>query len=88
MNVSPSDVKAAVEALSFVFAECAKNNINELDFMDTLLVLTFPKEINEGLTNVKKKKNKKKRQQTCKQFNSKCLLFRCMKNIRKKLDQF
>lgn len=52
LDVTPSDVKGAVEALSFVFAECAKNNINEIDFMDTLLVLAFPKEINEGLSNV------------------------------------
>ena len=45
-------MKGAVEALSFVFAECAKNNINDIDFMDTLLVLAFPQEINEGLKNV------------------------------------
>ena len=52
LEVSPADVKGAVEALSFVFAECAKSNITELDFLDTLLVLAFPQEINEGLKNV------------------------------------
>ena len=52
LNVSPNDVKGAVEALSFVFAECAKNNISEIDFLDTLLVLAFPQEINDGLKTV------------------------------------
>mmetsp|Transcript_24231 Transcript_24231/g.41386 ORF Transcript_24231/g.41386 Transcript_24231/m.41386 type:complete len:199 (+) Transcript_24231:19-615(+) len=58
LEVSPSDVKGAVEALSFVFAECAKSNITELDFLDTLLVLAFPQEINEGLKNMYEKYKK------------------------------
>ena len=47
------DVRAAVEALSFVFAECAKANTNELDFIDTMLVLAFPPELNEALKTVR-----------------------------------
>jgi hypothetical protein len=52
LEVSPAVVQAAVEALSFVLAESARQQCNEQDFIDTLTILAFPAEVTEELKDV------------------------------------
>lgn len=49
LGTTPTAVKNTVEALSYIFSEAAKNNLNDIDFLDTLMILGFPKELNDGL---------------------------------------
>eukprot|EP01095_Lingulamoeba_sp_RSL-Kostka_P006411 TRINITY_DN2007_c0_g1_i1.p1 TRINITY_DN2007_c0_g1~~TRINITY_DN2007_c0_g1_i1.p1 ORF type:complete len:218 (-),score=55.28 TRINITY_DN2007_c0_g1_i1:12-665(-) len=50
LGVSAGVVQGAVQGLSFVFAESARQNCSDIEFHETLLVLQFPEDLNQSLT--------------------------------------
>eukprot|EP00002_Diphylleia_rotans_P035807 TRINITY_DN7846_c0_g2_i1.p1 TRINITY_DN7846_c0_g2~~TRINITY_DN7846_c0_g2_i1.p1 ORF type:complete len:201 (-),score=56.39 TRINITY_DN7846_c0_g2_i1:266-868(-) len=49
LGVDPDAVRRALEALSSFFQESSKMLLNEIDFVDSIITLGLPKEVNEEL---------------------------------------
>lgn len=52
LGVDVSAIRAAVEGLAQLFVKSARLNLKDQDFQDTLLVLGFPPEVNDELTDL------------------------------------
>eukprot|EP01098_Paradermamoeba_levis_P011776 TRINITY_DN5079_c0_g1_i1.p1 TRINITY_DN5079_c0_g1~~TRINITY_DN5079_c0_g1_i1.p1 ORF type:complete len:225 (+),score=46.73 TRINITY_DN5079_c0_g1_i1:81-677(+) len=49
LSIDVNTIAAAVESLSYLFTQSAKSNINEIDFVDSLISLPFDEEQKETL---------------------------------------
>jgi hypothetical protein len=52
LGVTVDQVESCVEGLTYLFTESSRAKIPELDFVDSLIILQFPKEVNELLKQV------------------------------------
>lgn len=46
-------VQHSVQGLSYLLLESSRQNLNETDFLDSILTLAFPPAINQGLRDVR-----------------------------------
>ena len=53
LGTSSTNVKNSVQGLMFLFAECSKLKVSELDFRDSILVLGLPEDVNASLCQVR-----------------------------------
>jgi len=49
LGIAPDVVEHGVEGLSNLFTEAARHVLNEIDFVDSLMIMSFPSELNAGL---------------------------------------
>lgn len=49
LGVDPTTVQHGVEGLMYLITECSKLMVNEIDFLDSIMVLGFSEELNQHL---------------------------------------